>query len=106
MKLEIEVRKPWPYRHPKRGRQVLEPGHYIAPDQIDEKVARRAIDEGMARRIVRPVEELAEFAAIEVPEYAVTLDDAGAVASVKKKRGRPRKLPQLETKPLYVAENK
>lgn len=79
----------------------MQPGYYIAPEQISEDIARRAISEGMAKRIRHPVEELASFAE---PTQELKADPV----EPKKKRGRPRKAMTypLENKVLHVAENK
>lgn len=46
--MQIEVTKPWRYRHPQRGMQVLPPGEYRVPAQLPAELAERAIADGVA----------------------------------------------------------
>lgn len=50
MEYQIQIGKPWTYRHPKRGRQLLPPGLYRVPEDVLETVAGRAISDGVAER--------------------------------------------------------
>lgn len=50
MDYQLIIRKPWNYRHPKRGRETLAAGCYRVPEDVSDVIASRAIGEGMAAR--------------------------------------------------------
>jgi hypothetical protein len=84
MTYSIVIPKPWRYRHPGRGMQVLPPGRYDVPGDIREALALRALAVGMARRE-------ATFGAIfdRAPEAKPAF--VPEVAKAPKKRGGRRK---------------
>ena len=90
MDYKITLTKPWPYRHPTKGRSVLAPGTYAIPEDLPDIVGLRAIGEGIAERI--EVEKISESVAV--------------IATAPKRRGRPRKTPATQNKLANVAENK
>lgn len=53
--MQITISKPWPYRHPSKGRRVADPGLYNVPADLPEVVARRAVAEGMAQIVASPL---------------------------------------------------
>jgi hypothetical protein len=50
MTYRIILKRQWRYRHPTRGMQEFEPGAYRVPDDVDDRLAQRALAEGMATR--------------------------------------------------------
>lgn len=97
MTYQITTERPWPYRHPKKGRAVLTPGVYAVPEQLPYEVAELAVAQGVAKRSVLQ---------IDLPPHVINAVDAITDAMTKKRRGRPRKTPAPDNKALHVAENK
>lgn len=52
MDYKITIARPWRYRHPRFGSQVLDPGMYSVPEQVTDSIARQALDQGVAIRSV------------------------------------------------------
>lgn len=107
MTFTINILRAWRFRHRKHGAQVLSPGVYYVPDQIEERYALLAIDQGMAVRmnppVIPPVEAPQAVREIVLP---VNAQSDYAPAKAPRKRGRPRKHQAPENKLLHVAENK
>ena len=86
------------------GRYRFHPGKYRVPEQMPDSVARRALSEGVGKKVVMPappppvVEEIKE----ETPEA-----DVGDTSPPRRRPGRPKKTPAPEDKHLGRAvENK
>ena len=73
---QIEIFRPWRFFDRARGAQSLAPGFYAVPIDISEAIAKRAVDQGMGRRLNLPPED--------------TGPPAEAVPVIRK-RGRPPK---------------
>ena len=94
----LTIQRPWRYRDPKRGQQVMKPGRYRVPGEVPKAVADRAVSEGMGEsepvRAASPVARPVTAAAVQ-PKPKKT----------RKSRKKAMTYP-LETKIINVAENK
>ena len=109
MTFAINILRAWPFRHRKRGAQVLSPGVYYVPDQIEERYALLAIDQGMAVRMNPPATPRVEVAPPPVEEIVPTAPvqpEPPVSAKPPRKRGRRRKGAAPENKLFDVAANK
>jgi hypothetical protein len=97
MNYQITTERPWPYRHPKKGRTVLQPGIYSIPEQLPYDIAELAVSQGVAKRSMLQV---------NLPPRVINAVETITDAVTKKRRGRPRKGPAPENKALHVAEDK
>lgn len=84
MSYSVVFPKPWNYRHPKRGRSIMEPGRYRVPEDVSDEIAQRAVAEGMARRE-------AAFGAIFDRRQTGALDLSTLVRKAPSKPKTPRK---------------
>lgn len=85
MTYSLLVDRPWRYRHPGRGMQVLAPGRYRVPDEVAESIAQRALAEGMARREATFGEKFAKVFGSNAPAPA-----AKQQSSRRPRKARPK----------------
>ena len=109
MPFAINIPRPFRFRHRSRGALEIPAGVYYVPEQLEERYALLAIDQGMAVRLAPPAtvvvnEPEPEPAPVE-PEPAPTPEPPTA-AKPPRKRGRRRKGASPENKLFDVAENK
>lgn len=93
MKFAINILRAWRFRHRTKGAQELPPGVYYVPDQVEERYALLAIDQGMARRMSPPatVPAVVPPVAPADPIPAAVVEDPPTAPEPPRKRGRRRK---------------
>ena len=107
MPFAINIPRPFRFRHRSRGAQELPAGVYYVPEQLEERYALLAIDQGMAVRMAPPA-----TVAVKEPEPApvepapAPTPEPPTAAKLPRKRGRRRKGVSPENKLFDVAENK
>lgn len=108
MTFAINILRAWPFRHRKRGAQVLSPGVYYVPDQLEERYALLAIDQGMAVRMSPPatLPRAAPPVAPPEPIEPAVVVDCPTAPEPPRRRGRRRKGAAPENKLFDAAENK
>lgn len=107
MKFAITILRAWRFRHRTKGAQELPPGVYYVPDQLEERYALLAIDQGMARRMSPPATVPAVAAAVAPPPpIEPPAVDPPTAPEPPRKRGRRRKGAAPENKLFDVAANK
>ena len=109
MPFAINILRAFRFRHRSRGAQELPAGVYYVPDQLEERYALLAIDQGMAVRMAPPAtvavkEPEPEPSAVD-PEPVPTPEPPLATKPARK-RSRRRKGAPPENKLFDVAENK
>lgn len=105
MPFAINILRAFRFRHRSRGAQELPAGVYYVPDQLEERYALLAIDQGMAVRMAPPATGPVKEPAPAEPEPILT-PEPPAPAKPPRKRGRRRKGASPENKLFDVAENK
>lgn len=107
MTFAINILRAFRFRHRSRGAQELPAGVYYVPDQLEERYALLAIDQGVAVRMAPPA-----TVAVKEPEAAPPVEPEvkpaiqPTAAKPARKRGRRRKGASPENKLFDVAENK
>lgn len=116
MTFAINVPRAWRFRDRKRGARVLSPGVYYVPEQLEERYALLAIDQGMAVRMSPPATLPKTLPPMPMPvapvdpveltiEPPAPIEPSPTASKPRRRRGRRRKGPAPENKLFDVAAN-
>lgn len=107
MQYRLKVIGAWHYRDRRRGLQVLGAGVYSVPHQVEERLARLCVDQGMGHLYeVRLPDAAKPLPALEPVSDGYVSKPTASAHPPKRKRGKRRKGPAPENKIVHVAENK